>query len=199
MNLIKNLNLYSVKAKLGEKKGFWWRVRHSLDKLEAEYRQFLYLAATHPTEVVVPWSQHLDDFWHEHILDTAKYEVDCMAIFGKMFHHNPHLPIGSKDQVKAFNKTKEMYKESFGEKAAAKSDSSHYFDPGCGGIFTPVFCAGHSHAEHSPSSHDGGHDSGSHSSHDSGHSDSGGHSCGGHSCGGGSSCGGGGCGGGGGD
>lgn len=202
--LIKNLDLRSVKEALKFKKGFWWRWKNSPDKLEAEYRQFLYLAAINPTEVVVPWTQPLDDFWHEHILDTAKYKKDCEAIFGKMFHHNPNLPVGTPEQSKAFKKTKEMYKESFGQKAkstdpgCAKKDSSS--SPGCAGTFIPVFCGGDSSDCHH-SSHD------SHSSSDCGHSsDAGSHSsCGGHSscssCSGGSSCGsgGGGCGGGGGD
>lgn len=199
--LIKNLDLSKVKEKLRSKKGFWWRLKNNVDKLEAEYRQFLYLAAINLTEVVVPWTQNLDDFWHEHILDTAKYAKDCETIFGKMFHHNPHLPVGTTEQVNAFNKTKEMYKESFGEKAKAKSD-----DPGCSGMmFVPVFCGGGDihHSETSHSHDSGSHDSGSHSGHDGGHSsDSGSHSsCGGSSGGdsGGSSCGGGGggCGGGG--
>jgi len=190
--LIKNLDLSTVKAKLREKKGFWWSFTKNIDKLEAEYRQFLFIAATHPEEVIVPWTQHLDDFWHEHILDTTKYEKDCQLIFGKMFHHNPHLLIGSKEQTKAFSKTKEMYKESFGVRAKSSSSS---LDPGCGGVFVPVFCGGHSyHSSHDGHSHsDHGHsDSGSHSGHDGGSScgGDGGSSDGGSSCGGG--CGGGG-------
>ncbi len=193
--LVQSIDLNSVKVKLSDKKGWWWRLWHNVDNIEKEYRQFLYLAVMNPEEVVVPWTQVLDDFWHEHILDTAKYEKDCQTLFGKMFHHNPHLPIGSLSQVKAFNKTKEMYKEAFGEKAKAKSTSS--VEPGCSGgtAFVPVFCAGgcDSHSHSHDCSHSDGHSCG-------GHSDGGGHSCGGHSCGGsscGSSCGGGGCGGGG--
>lgn len=197
-DLISKLDFSTVNKKLRDRKSFWWNWRNNVDKLEAEYRQFLYLAAANPEKVVVPWSEQLDDFWHEHILDTVKYEKDCNAIFGKMFHHNPHLPKGSDEQVKAFADTKAMYKEAFSPKAKekAKSGSTSSDDPGCGGGFVAVFCS--SCCSHSSS------DGNSHS--DCGHSDSG-HSCGGHSCGGsscsggsscgGSSCGGGGCGGGG--
>lgn len=212
-DLIEALELESVKDRILKKKGFWWRwTKNNLDSVELEYRQFLYLAATNPTEIVVPWSEALDEFWHNHILDTAKYEKDCMAIFGKMFHHNPHLPVGSKEQVEGYNKTKKMYKESFGER------SSSYDAPGCSSMFIAVFCGSDpvvhesnnshesSHSHSSDCSHSSHSDSGSHSSSDSGgHSDGGSSSsaasCGGgsaSSCSGGSSCGGGGgCGGGG--
>ena len=195
--LIKNLDLFAVRTRFIKKQSYLWRCINNAIKIEAQYRQFLFLAASNPSEVIVPWNQSLDDFWHEHILDTVKYAKDCEAIFGNIFHHNPHLPIGSSEQVKAYNKTKKVYKETFGEKA--KSKNSH--DPGCGGAFIPIFCGGDSHSSdsgHSDSGHsDSGHSDSGHS--DSGHSDSGhscsGHSCGGHSCGGsscGSSCGGGG-------
>lgn len=192
--LIQALDLSKVKEKLKSKKGFWWKWKNDVNKIELQYKQFLYTAAINPEEIVVPFSQDMDDLWHEHILDTSKYEKDCMAIFGKIFHHNPHLPVGSKEQVKAYTKTKEMYKEAFAEKAKSKSSDN----PGCSGsTFIPIFCGGGVSQSHAAVSH---HDSGSHSHDSGGHSsDSGGHSgCGGSSasCGGGG--GGGGCGGGGG-
>lgn len=194
--VIKLLDLSNVKERFKKKKSGFWKKKINAESLENEYRQFLYLAAINPNEVVVPWTQELDDFWHEHILDTAKYIKDCEAIFGKVFHHNPNLPKGSKEQVTAFDKTKKLYKEAFTPKAKAKagsrnSGSTDSSSPGCGGTFVPIFCGG-------STSHSSSHsDSSSHSSHSS--------SCGGHSssssCGGGSasscsSCGGGGgCGG----
>jgi hypothetical protein len=207
-DLIEALELDSVKDRILNKKSFWWRwTQNNLDSIELEYRQFLYLAATNPTEIVVPWSEALDEFWHNHILDTVKYEKDCMAIFGKMFHHNPHLPAGSKEQVEGYSKTKKMYKESFGDRSSSNDAV------GCSSMFIAVFCgsdpvvheSNSHHSETSSESSSHGHSSGcGHSHSDSGHSssDSGGHSDGGSSaasCSGGSasSCGGGGCGGGG--
>lgn len=32
----------------------------------------------------------IDEFWHAHILDTAKYMDDCNKIFGSYFHHFPY-------------------------------------------------------------------------------------------------------------
>lgn len=135
--LIENLDLSTVNERFSKKKSFIWKLTHDANKIEAEYRQFLYLAATHPEDVIVPWSDALDEFWHTHILDTRKYEQDCMVIFGKMFHHDPHLPIGSKAQVDNFNNTKKLYRETFGAKARNQFSD----EAGCGGAFIPVFCS----------------------------------------------------------
>jgi hypothetical protein len=179
---ISNLDLKLAKEKLKEKKSWWWNLWNDVDKLELEYKQFLYLILANPGKTVVPWSQNMDDLWHEHILDTKKYKKDCEEIFGKFVDHNPHLPIGTPEQTKAFSETKEMYREAFGEKVKNKSSGKPSSEAACGAgctaIMPVVFCG---------ASHDGGHsghDGHSCGSHDSGHS-CGGHSCGGHGC---SSC-----------
>lgn len=190
--MIRDLDLTTVKNKLASKKSWWWNSWNDIDKLELEYKQFLYLIAINSDKMVVPWTQDLDDLWHEHILDTQKYADDCQKIFGKFIHHNPHVPKGSSKHSTAFNDTKKMYKEAFKEKADKKKSGSS--GSGCGAgcgstnntvIMPVVFCG-------SASSHSSG------SSCSSG--TSGGSSCStsscssGSSCG--SSCGGGGCGGG---
>ena len=208
---VQGLDLKEVKKKLSSRKGFWWNLMNDLDKIEREYRQFLYLIAANPGQMVVPWSQQLDDLWHEHILDTKKYAEDCQNLFGQFIHHNPHVDKGTALHSNSYRDTKKMYREAFQGKAKAKQkaeatgtttyDSS---TPGCSTFMPIVFCGSSCDHSHSHShSHDAGcHDAG-HSHSCGGHSD-GGHSCGGHSCGGhgcgsscGSSCGGGGCGGGG--
>ena len=80
---IERLNLEHVKQKWLGRKSLWRRLWCNVDCVEKEYKQFLYLIATNPGEVVVPWSEDLDDLWHEHILDTQKYAEDCQAIFGR--------------------------------------------------------------------------------------------------------------------
>ena len=107
---IQALNLIPVKQRLRARKGLFWAIRHKPNRLEAEYRQFLYLIAANPGQTVVPWSEAMDDFWHEHILDTRQYEADCLALFGQFVHHNPHLTVGSKPQVRAFQETRTMYR-----------------------------------------------------------------------------------------
>src|SRR5271167_499441 len=91
------LDLNAVRVRLTEKKGWWWSLRYKPMRLEKEYRQFIYLIATNPDRLVIPWSQPLDDFWHEHILDTAKYAADCQNVLGKFIHHNPNVPKYSSD------------------------------------------------------------------------------------------------------
>jgi hypothetical protein len=183
---IDGLDFTSVKEKLRSQKNWWWKWRNDIDKLETEYKQFLYLIAVNPGKTVVPWTQQLDDFWHAHILDTRKYEEDCKKIFGKVVHHNPHLTIGSSKQKQAFNETKDMYRAAFDKKKGTAYDGDTTTSSGGDVIFMPVvFCGG-----------------GCASSHGSSHGDSGAAACGVASSGdsgGGGGCGGGGCGGGGGD
>lgn len=127
-NLISELDLKAVKSKLKSRKGVWWNLWNDIDKLEKEYRQFLHLIDTAPEHSpVVPWSQALDDFWHEHILDTKKYEADCLRIFGRMIHHNPHLAKGTAAHTKAAKKTKIRRSE---EQVRATANSSSSDDGG---------------------------------------------------------------------
>jgi hypothetical protein len=149
-----------------------------------EYVRFLTLLQMRPKFMLVPWldtegRDDLDQFWHQHILDTKKYANDCEVLFGKMIHHNPHVTHGSEEEKESVDKTRRLYARTFrsgyygSEAPAAEFNSCSTFSAG----------GGDSHSSHSSHGHDG-----------DGHSgDSGGHSCGGHSCGGhgcGSSCGG---------
>jgi hypothetical protein len=188
---ISTLKFDDVRERLMHRKGWWWSLRHDVGKIEREYRQFLYLIATNRGRTVVPWSQDLDDFWHEHILDTARYAADCEHIFGGFIHHDPHLPMGSRAHSDAFRATIEMYRQAFGEKIRKRRKEG----PGCGTDMHVVFCSsGTVHGagnHHGGGHHAGGHDGGHSGGHDGGHG--GGHGCGGH--GGGHGCGGHGCGG----
>src|SRR5690348_8512619 len=126
------LDLKSVRRKFEFKKGWLWRLRGGdAGRIEREYRQFLYLIVSHPGETVVPWSRTLDDFWHEHILDTAKYARDCDEILGSFIHHNPHLPEGSPPHEKAAASTRMMYRAAF-KRSASKGRRKTSADIGCG-------------------------------------------------------------------
>jgi hypothetical protein len=184
--------------------------RHGWDEdkartLESEYRDFLILLAENAGNTISPWSDDLDLFWHEHILDTHKYAKDCAWIFGRFIQHDPH--IGARpyhhEQTKrttmalreAQLKAREERRAAAASAHATASDgfdvttwgcgadggTSHHSDHTSGG----PSCAGTGEGDH------GGHSCGGHAG---GHS-CGGHSCGGHSCGG-HGCGGHGCGGG---
>jgi len=182
---ISALDLQTVKEKIKHKKGWWWRMWRDPDKLEMEYRQFLYLIVTNPGKTVVPWSQDVDDFWHEHILDTDKYARDCRAISGDFIHHNPNIPVGTAKRRMAFVKTKELYRKAFNKRARQGTRSSDR-GAGCAANMPVIFCAGHT--THGTADHGGHHDAGNPGGgHDGGHGCSGhggGHGCGGHGCGG---------------
>jgi hypothetical protein len=185
---VASLDLKSVRQKFAFKKGWWWLFRNNAQRVENEYRQFLYLIAVNPGQTVVPWSRELDDFWHEHILDTAKYARDCETIMGGFIHHNPHVPEETFTHTKALHATREMYKAAFG-RTVRKGRKRTKDDVGCVTMMPVVFCEGGGATGHH---HTGGHhhgDGGGHhgGGHGGGHGCSGhggGHGCGGHGCGG---------------
>lgn len=83
-NRIESLDLEFVHKQLTIRKG--WepeRARHA----EAKYRRFLYLciAESFPT---VP-EEDVDEFWHQHILNTREYAAQTESIAGKFLHHEP--------------------------------------------------------------------------------------------------------------
>jgi hypothetical protein len=163
------LELNSVRDALMEKQGW------SLERAEAsraEYVRFLTLLQKKPGFMLVPWpnaegQDDLDQFWHQHILDTAKYAADCNCLFGRMIHHNPHVVRGSGQETDAVEKTQRLYARTFGSGSYGRPVDA-IFLTSCGTCGTV-------------DTHSSGH--GSHSSGDGGHGDAG-HSCGGHSCGG---------------
>jgi len=164
------LDLNTVRDALMEKKGW------SLERAEAactEYVRFLTLLKMKPGFMLVPWpnaegQDDLDQFWHQHILDTAKYAADCNRLFGRMIHHNPHVVRGSGQESEAVEKTQRLYARTFGSGSYGRPVDAMFLT-GCGA------CAAVDAASHSHSSGDGGHGDGAHSC--------GGHGCG-HGCGG---------------
>jgi hypothetical protein len=55
----------------------------------AEFKEFLFAHATHPTIPLVPQSCWCDDLWHEFIVaDTRAYFRFCEAAFGHYLHHD---------------------------------------------------------------------------------------------------------------
>lgn len=65
-----------------------------VDQMEQQYRRFLALQAALKVErnsfTIVP-NRLIDEFWHQHILDTQQYIADCEAIFGEYLHHYPYF------------------------------------------------------------------------------------------------------------
>jgi hypothetical protein len=61
-----------------------------------QYRHFLVLNFLYPKRSLIP-TQIVDLIWHIHLLDTQKYQQDCMEVFGYFLHHFPHA--GKIDEV----------------------------------------------------------------------------------------------------
>jgi len=82
-----------------------------------EYKQFLALMHWHPEASLVP-SEDIDEVWHTHVLNTARYQADCEMIFGRFQHHAPTSG-GSEElqeeQMKDHDETLRLFDEAFGE------------------------------------------------------------------------------------
>lgn len=96
-----------------------WK-RSEAETLCQYYRNFLYLTKKYNQEdAQLPPSDEIDEFWHNHILDTEKYIKDCNAIFGRYLQHYPYFGIDDKsnmqDLQKAFDNMQRLYKQEFGD------------------------------------------------------------------------------------
>jgi hypothetical protein len=91
-----DLSLISVKV-MHPILGYGWS-REFTARLVAEYRILLAMKATFP-ELPLPPSRVMDQFWHEHILDTQAYFRDCAHIAGDYIHHFPYFGMRSPADV----------------------------------------------------------------------------------------------------
>jgi hypothetical protein len=141
---IASLDLEPIKNKLihHSSDGGWTRAK--ADAVALAYRRFLHLARAYPDEVIAP-SVDVDKFWHQHILDTARYAADCARIFGYFLHHNPYLGLGmeeddaaKREQVAA--RTCFLHEQTFGERACDASEATQSGEPTSADL-APAFCA----------------------------------------------------------
>lgn len=111
-DLIQNLDLSMVGHNMVVKSG--WLPSEVAQACEL-YRNFLYLRFKYPNEILPP-SEDIDEFWHNHILDTKKYRNDCQKIFGYYLDHDPNFDRnGSGPEVnEAFANTQDLYMKEFG-------------------------------------------------------------------------------------
>lgn len=123
---INQLDFERIKYKLMQSEGAKKWSFEQCEEAEREYKRFLSLIKLNPGIKIVPTKQ-MDEFWHQHILDTVAYEKDCQKIFGFFLHHFPYFGIyGEEDRanlVSTFNKTKKLYLNTFGESIERPSAS----------------------------------------------------------------------------
>jgi len=83
------------------------------------YRRYLFLKRKYKDQYKLPPTAEIDEFWHNHILDTKCYRQDCQAIFGAYLDHYPYFGgdeySTTKDLIKAFSKLQEIYRQEFGK------------------------------------------------------------------------------------
>lgn len=110
------IDLAPISQKLWHGNPIRW-TRAILAEAETNYRRFLALHLMHPTESLVP-NELLDEYWHQHILDTRKYAADCESVFGFFLHHDPYFGLGSEEErqrnLEAFATTQSLWEEAFG-------------------------------------------------------------------------------------
>ncbi len=124
---INELDLESIKFKLVHDGDVVWTIDH-VDVVAARYKNFLALVlkntVTKRVSSVVP-TKEVDEFWHAHILDTAKYASDCQSCFGFFLHHFPYLGLRGTEDAQAlrdrFRESQEYYESEFGEQMGGES------------------------------------------------------------------------------
>jgi len=133
---IEALDLTMVKIKLQDSdEGAGWSAVYC-ERVDVEYRRYLFLTGTYPELPIVP-SKIVDKFWHGHILDTQAYAPDCESAFGYFLHHYPYFGMRGPDDAAAlgdaYDSTLELYELHFGMPPAdlwARSGAARC--PNCG-------------------------------------------------------------------
>lgn len=114
---LESLDLAQIAQKLMHPiHGKGW-TRQQVERAIANYKRFLYLLYLYPNSALVP-TQEIDEVWHQHILDTRKYDQDCQWLFGYFVHHYPYFGMGSdaeQDVLEtAFAHTQFLFAKHFG-------------------------------------------------------------------------------------
>ncbi len=113
---IESLDFAMIIDKMTQHQG--WSKADAL-KLSKMYRNYLYLQKKYGDQHALPPSEEIDEFWHNHILDTKKYQEDCQRVFGDYLHHYPYFGIDGSSNSNvvndAFLTMQKLYYEEFGE------------------------------------------------------------------------------------
>lgn len=117
INRLKNLDLEPIIFRVMNMEETKWSLEKA-DIVAQMYRCFLYLVKKYPGKVIVP-NKAVDQFWHQHILDTEKYHQDCQEVFGYFMHHFPYFGMRGENDKQvldaAFGETLALLKEQFGD------------------------------------------------------------------------------------
>lgn len=84
----------------------------TVQMLIERYAKWLSLKMRYKNQSIVPTTD-IDIVWHQHILDTERYAIDCLALFGEFLHHRPHLK--GDTSLSGFVVTKSLWQKHFNE------------------------------------------------------------------------------------
>ncbi len=98
------------------------------------YRKLLVLNGMFPERPIVP-THDVDEVWHTHVQDTAKYRVDCDYLFGAFFDHFPYFGLRGEEDAQrlteSFIQTRKLYIEVFGFDPYEKADHTECDSRSC--------------------------------------------------------------------
>ncbi len=129
--------LVRVRSSLQNKPGTPAWVVEACELLEAdsmlaveEYRRFLGLLITEAAPLTP--SKLLDEFWHQHVLDSRNYASFCSRTAGRFLHHIPNYEKPHEFHDPAFRRTHNLYRKRFGNAPPDRVWSYMGESGGCG-------------------------------------------------------------------
>ncbi len=82
-----------------------------------KYKMFLCLNFKYPNTRIVP-NKLIDKAWHAHLLDSQLYDLHCLILFNRKFHHFPYFGLRGKEDAQVFMlaavRSKALFEEHFG-------------------------------------------------------------------------------------
>jgi hypothetical protein len=112
LNKIGRLNLRRMVAKTAKDYG-WTEGR--ADTAELWYKNFLKICYLNSRKPVAALTRDADLLWHQHILDTVRYQKDCNRIFHRYLNHVPLEGRATPADKKEFDASVKMYIAEFGD------------------------------------------------------------------------------------
>lgn len=102
--------------------GLGWSNK-KVNLIEKKYKNFLYLNWKYnKNKIRIVPTFEIDEFWHQHILDTKAYRKHSRYIFGKYLDHDPYFGLTDASEFElftdAFEETQKLYYKNFREKYA---------------------------------------------------------------------------------
>lgn len=114
---LEKLDLSMVRMKLMEPapEGKGWNEAQALEA-ELWYKRYLAAIIAYPEATKHVPNGPIDDFWHQHILDTMAYGPDCERVLGFFLHHYPYYGLrgDAAERDNSFDETNELYRLMFG-------------------------------------------------------------------------------------